>query len=97
MTDLPHRRTVRPFPDDDPLSYGELTREMRALRALLAVLADTGAAVAFPGLLSPGYVPVEVAAGWRLDARFNADPDDANSVVLSATWMDAPLPPGVRP
>jgi hypothetical protein len=80
---------VNPFPGDDLLVYQELTPEWRALRALLAVLADTGAAVEFPVELAPGHVPVEVAVGWRMRSWWEADPD-RGTVLLRAQWVAAP-------
>lgn len=90
MTDpTPQRRVVRPFPDDDPLCYEELTGEGLALRALLAVLADTGAAVEFPPGLLPHPTGLLMAEGWRL--RHTQDPGSApGTVVVAAQWVDLP-------
>lgn len=85
------RTVARPFPDDDLLTYEELTPEWRALRALLGVLADTGAAVAFPPALCPDRIALEVASGWRLRWEVGSElgkPD----VLLSARWVPAPQP-----
>ena len=79
---------VHPFPDDEPLSYPELPPEGRALRALLAVLADTGAEVVFPAALAPSSVSVLVAAGWRLLPALRGEPDATGEVVhLTAEWV----------
>lgn len=99
MTADPRRPLVRPFSDEDPLTYEELSGEGLALRALLAVLADTGAAVMFPTHLVPAYVMLtaaEVVAGWTLrpDLRL------ANGeCVLTCTRVAPPYipqPPGHR-
>lgn len=90
------RALVDPFPADDPLAYDELTPEWQVMRMLLAVLADTGAVVQLPVDLAPSFVPLSVAAGWRLrpDIRPAADGPhllaDAGKVRLSATWVAPP-------
>lgn len=72
MTD---QAVVRPFGRDDLLAYDELDPECRALRALMAVMADTGATVLFPVDLVPSYKAVAIASGWTLRPDFNPVPD----------------------
>lgn len=97
MKDLTGKRRVDPFPVDDPLTYGELDPLCRSLRALMAVLADTDAVVAFPVGLVPDYVPAEIAAGWRLRPDFNPDPS-TGTVLMSCEWVAAPdIPRPVLP
>ncbi len=92
------RHAVDPFPQDDPLCYEELSEEMRALRALLAVLADTGATVLYPPHLAPSSVPLWVAAGWRLQVEVRPARDlphlEAHEqwARLSARWVARPDP-----
>lgn len=88
----PEVRVVDPFPADDPLAYDELSSSWLVMRALLAVLADTGAQVSFPAQLFPGWMEAQIAAGWRLDVRRELAPQDV--VVMSAQWRDAPARPG---
>jgi hypothetical protein len=88
---IPAPRPVEPFPPDDPLAYNELTPEMLAWRVALAALADSGGVAAIPVDLMPSYVPIEVAAGWRLRLRVDADAE-RRMVLLSAQWADWPRP-----
>lgn len=91
----PVRNLVRPFTADDPLCFPELPPDQLALRALLAVLADTGATVEFPAHLYPGYVPVEVASGWTLRADAMSDAD-AGVVRLRVDRVPPDQIPGCR-
>jgi hypothetical protein len=85
---------VDPFPDGDPLTYEELPHDQIALRALLAVLADTGAAVRFPEHLKPSPLALSIPSGWRLQWEMRlveaADFLEAARPVaeLSARWVD---------
>lgn len=89
MTDRPDR-IVRPYTDADHLTYSELSPECSALRALMMVLAETGASVAFPEGQAPGFVEVMVAAGWTLQPEFSPCPGEPQSVLLSCAKVPVP-------
>jgi hypothetical protein len=99
---------VNPFPVDDPLVYEELSPQQVALRALLAVLADTGAEVLLPAeLLGMDGVSVNlhVACGWRIEARMRVEEPvhdffepTRRTVRIGASWREVPFTtPGPEP
>ena len=89
-------RIVDPFPPDDPLDYAELSPEQQSIRVLLAVIADLGVSVMFPEGMTPSFIPLRVAEGWRLRAELTPMSDGphlsvhADRVRLSAHWVAPP-------
>lgn len=86
---------VDPFALGDPLCYPELTPEQSAIRALLAVLADTGRSVVFPRELAPSELAMHIAGGWTLIPGYAPGP--TNDTLVLAAWRGWLGPHGTQP
>lgn len=87
------RTPINPFGPNDLLVYDELSTDQIAWRALLAVLAATGATVSIPvELMPPASWLIPMVSGWTLQAQIDTDEATGNRTLSAEPAQIPPLP-----